>query len=201
MVGTDRASSTQVRGYCEYSEYPPSEGQSHLGRPGPLRAWVGAPRPGPRLRYVTVGASFSFTLRYRSGRDAHRGSRLGPGRHLPVPWYTVGAPQMTTLWTWSLNAGPKQGAMSGWPLWRSQVIIYHADIYQIAETHDRQLAPGRYFFKMRGFFAVFFRTGLSRSTIPFHACSRRPDRRRHDARYPVRQSAPTCKSGVRCAPR
>ena len=34
-------------GYFEYSEYPPSEGQSHPGRPGPLRAWVGAPRPGP----------------------------------------------------------------------------------------------------------------------------------------------------------
>ena len=30
-----------------------------------------------RLRYVTVaGATFSFTLRYRSGREAHRGSRL-----------------------------------------------------------------------------------------------------------------------------
>jgi hypothetical protein len=33
-----------------------------------------------RLRYVTVtvlvaGAAFSFTLRYRSGREAHRGSR------------------------------------------------------------------------------------------------------------------------------
>ncbi len=29
-----------------------------------------------RLRYVTVaGATFSFTLRYRSGREAHRGSR------------------------------------------------------------------------------------------------------------------------------
>ena len=37
-------------GYCEYSEYPPSEGQSHPGRPGPLRAWVGAPRPGPQVR-------------------------------------------------------------------------------------------------------------------------------------------------------
>jgi hypothetical protein len=30
-----------------------------------------------RLRYVTVaGVRFSFTLRYRSGREAHRGSRL-----------------------------------------------------------------------------------------------------------------------------
>jgi hypothetical protein len=29
-----------------------------------------------RLRYVTVaGATFPFTLRYRSGREAHRGSR------------------------------------------------------------------------------------------------------------------------------
>jgi hypothetical protein len=29
-----------------------------------------------RLRYVTVaGATFSFTLRYRSGRETHRGSR------------------------------------------------------------------------------------------------------------------------------
>jgi hypothetical protein len=40
---------TRYPGYCdsEYSEYPPSEGQNHPGRPGPLRAWVGAPRPGP----------------------------------------------------------------------------------------------------------------------------------------------------------
>ncbi len=29
-----------------------------------------------RLRFVTVaGATFSFTLRYRSGRETHRGSR------------------------------------------------------------------------------------------------------------------------------
>ncbi len=37
-----------------------------------------------RLRYVTVaGATFSFTLRYRSGREAHRGSREGPWPSLP----------------------------------------------------------------------------------------------------------------------
>ena len=45
-------------GYCEYSEYPPSEGQSHPGRPGPLRAWVGAPRPGPSVS-PSVGGRWS----------------------------------------------------------------------------------------------------------------------------------------------
>ncbi len=43
-----------------------------------------------RLRYVNVlvaGVTFSFTLRSRSGREAHRGSRFkDPGRHFPVPY-------------------------------------------------------------------------------------------------------------------
>ena len=41
-----------------------------------------------RLRDVNVaGVTFSFTLRSRSGREAHRGSRFkDPGRHFPVPY-------------------------------------------------------------------------------------------------------------------
>ena len=36
-----------TQGTVSTQSTPPSEGQSHPGRPGPLRAWVGAPRPGP----------------------------------------------------------------------------------------------------------------------------------------------------------
>ena len=54
----ERAKTTHVAprypGYCEYLEYPPSEGQSHPGRPGPLRAWVGAPRPGPPALWQNI---------------------------------------------------------------------------------------------------------------------------------------------------
>ena len=41
-----------------------------------------------RLRSVNVAdVTFSFTLRSRSGREAHRGSRFkDPGRHFPVPY-------------------------------------------------------------------------------------------------------------------
>jgi hypothetical protein len=39
------------------------------------------------LRYYYVDVTFSFTLRSRSGREAHRGSRFkDPGRHFPVPY-------------------------------------------------------------------------------------------------------------------
>jgi hypothetical protein len=43
-----------------------------------------------RLRYVTVtGVTFSFTLRYRSGREAQLAFK-DPGRHFPVPYSLVG---------------------------------------------------------------------------------------------------------------
>ena len=48
-------------GYCEYLEYPPSEGQSHPGRPGPLRAWVGAPRPGPSASLMPLTRASGIT--------------------------------------------------------------------------------------------------------------------------------------------
>ena len=43
-----------------------------------------------RLRYVTVaGATFSFTLRYRSGREAHRLALKDPGRHFETRWGNI----------------------------------------------------------------------------------------------------------------
>ncbi len=48
-----------------------------------------------RLRYVNVaGVTFSFTLRSRSGREAHRGSRFkDPGRHFPAAFAVFGTGQ------------------------------------------------------------------------------------------------------------
>ena len=52
-----------TQGTVSTQSTPPSEGQSHPGRPGPLRAWVGAPRPGPPASGLSLATSTGHCYR------------------------------------------------------------------------------------------------------------------------------------------